>query len=1364
MFGSAMVSFAQGPGAGWRFSRTVTLSTPTTLANYQVKVTLTTGLLGNPYTDINSDGSDLRFYDNSNNLCSYWIESFSNTGTSTIWVKVVSSAASSIIMYYGNASATAVSNGTNTFDFFDDFLGASLAPNWSHDTSAGNTYAVSGGQIALNNNTTNAASSVSISSAFTPASPSFFLETKNKEVGYHRNRFYATTSLNGRSPLAFDYGYFTTQATSQTTSKIFYNGFSATSPLSNNTYYLTRWKITDGSTYNWSTLNYSTGASIDARTATLAAHIRYVSILVTEAGSTSTIVDWVRVRKSQATDPTTTVGAQLPLNDNCTNAFSITPAPVCTAISGSNVGATSSAGLPSQSCTPTGNSKDVWYSFTADGVSTYRISVRPNSGRWSAVVYNGACGSLTTAACAEGANGGNVTLNAGILSAGLHYYRTYARNGVSNGFTTCVVFVSPPDLTSLGSSNGCPGTSITINGTNLSAATAVTIGGTPVTSITSNSATQIVAIIGNGTTGNVVVTTAGGTSNGLPFTVNSAAPAGLTYTSNPVSYCQGSSITANSPSTSGGGTPASYSVSPALPAGLSLNTSTGIITGNPTEAAGVYPVTVTASNSCGSANVNLNITIISNTWTGVTSSDWNDGTNWSCGVPPDATNNVTIPSGTPHDPIVSTAIATANNIIIASGASVTVTGDTLQIAGSITNNGIFDVGDGAIELNGTSPQAIPTNVFASNTIKDLIISNDISLDGVDSLTGTLSFGGSDKTFNTNGNLILKSTISGTASVGQIINGNNITGDVTVERYIATGTGSAPNHGKSWQFLAVPTSGPQTINLAWQEGCDANINCLPHFGTQITGSGGTAAGFDVFTSTPSMKTYNYLTNDYDGVAGTQIPIYNKKGYFVFVRGDRSVVSSTAPAVPTVLRTRGTLFTPANLPPIDTVIAGKFESIGNPYASVLDMRQIIRTGGVDEFFQVWDPRLGGGSNFGAFQTFFKSGTDYMVSPGGGSYGPFGTVNNYIQSGQAFLVQATGSDGTVSFAESSKANVSSTLFSRPGSAPRMQQLLQTVLNEVNSDGSTAIIDGVLNSFDDSYSNAVDALDAKKTFSNGENLSISTGGKLLVIERKHTITQKDTIFLNLTGVRFQSYQFRFNASNIHTGVEGFLEDNYLHNRTPINLTGSTVVNFSIVNIAGSYAPDRFRIVFAPAAMALPVTFASVKAYRQDKNINVEWTVENEMNMKQYEVEKSTNGIQFTTLNVKAVTASDRRTGIYVMPDTRPAEGYNYYRIKSVDINKKATYSNVVKVLMGGMEHDITISPNPITDGMIHLQLMNQPEGKYNIRLLNNLAVIVSKQINHIGGSSTELINTDYHLAHGIYQLEVTKPGGSLKDINVTY
>ena len=87
-------------------------------------------------------------------------------------------------------------------------------------------------------------------------------------------------------------------------------------------------------------------------------------------------------------------------------------------------------------------------------------------------------------------------------------------------------------------------------------------------------------------------------------------------------------------------------------------------------------------------------------------------------------------------------------------------------------------------------------------------------------------------------------------------------------------------------------------------------------------------------------------------------------------------------------------------------------------------------------------------------------------------------------------------------------------------------------------------------------------------ENLAIKTAGKLLAIESRHTITQQDTIFLNLTGVRVQAYRFEFIASNLNTGLEGFLEDNYLHTRTPLDLSGTTVANFNIENIAGSYAP----------------------------------------------------------------------------------------------------------------------------------------------------------------------------------------------------
>ena len=517
------------------------------------------------------------------------------------------------------------------------------------------------------------------------------------------------------------------------------------------------------------------------------------------------------------------------------------------------------------------------------------------------------------------------------------------------------------------------------------------------------------------------------------------------------------------------------------------------------------------------------------------------------------------------------------------------------------------------------------------------------------------------------------------------------------------------------------------------------------------------GFDAQTAPgPSIKVYDYLTNGFIGPATTQIPIYNQKGYYVFVRGDRSIINSATPANPTVLRTRGTLFTPSNPPPATTVVAGYFESMGNPYAAPLDVRLIGKSGGADEFYYVWDPRLGGNYGYGAYQTLSKSGANYVATPGGGIYsGPV----NYIQSGQAFLVQATGTNGMVSFTEAAKAG-GSALFTTPNPAPSMQKILQTSLYNINADGSTTMLDGVLNSFDDAYSNGIDGLDARKALNTSENLSIKNRGTLLAIERKHTITQNDTIFLNLTGVRVQQYRFVFNAENLDSRLEGFLEDNYMHTRTPVNMSGSTEYSFSIENIAGSYAADRFRIVFAPLK-ALPVTFTSIKAYRQDKNINVEWRVENEMNVKQYEVEKSIDGTHFTTMTIQAATANGGAASVYVSADVTPVQGYNYYRVKSVDVNGKTVYTNVVKVFMGTTKKYITIQPNPITDGMIHLQFVNQPGGKYGIRLLNKLGqVIMSRQISHVEGSSTELIRWDYNLAHGMYQLEVTQPDGSVKDL----
>ncbi len=93
---------------------------------------------------------------------------------------------------------------------------------------------------------------------------------------------------------------------------------------------------------------------------------------------------------------------------------------------------------------------------------------------------------------------------------------------------------------------------------------------------------------------------AGGVTAGVTITVTPAPtpPSGLTYSSNPAVYTVGQAITNNTPSWSGG-QPTSYAVTPALPAGLSMDVTTGIISGAPTTPTLQATYTVQASNSGG---------------------------------------------------------------------------------------------------------------------------------------------------------------------------------------------------------------------------------------------------------------------------------------------------------------------------------------------------------------------------------------------------------------------------------------------------------------------------------------------------------------------------------------------------------------------------------------------------------------------------------------------------------------------------------------------------------------------------------------------------------------------------------------------
>jgi hypothetical protein len=531
-----------------------------------------------------------------------------------------------------------------------------------------------------------------------------------------------------------------------------------------------------------------------------------------------------------------------------------------------------------------------------------------------------------------------------------------------------------------------------------------------------------------------------------------------------------------------------------------------------------------------------------------------------------------------------------------------------------------------------------------------------------------------------------------------------------------------------------------------------------YGTQITGTG---VGFDSRSSAPGLKYYNDATNAWVGVTNTNDQVYSNNGYMLFVRGDRSAVFPNYNN--TTLRTTGTLVT-GTLPAI-TVKAGKFQSVGNPYAAEVDIRKIT-TRGVSPDIIIWDATLTTGSAYGlgAFQTLYKMGNNYYNLLSSPAYGPAGTVNNYIKSGLAFFVQSLQTDGDVTFTETSKSSQAGVgIALRNGSADDKGVSVTTSLLGIRADGSTFVTDRTIQQFSGEYSNEVDNLDSRKIANSTENLSIRTGGKDLIIERRNKITSEDTIYYNLAGVVNQNYRFELDATGLqNAGLQGFVEDHYTNTQIPLNPEGITTVDFTVTSAAGSRIANRFSIVFKTASV-LPVTIASVKVVQKNSNIAVEWKVENQSRMQQYEIERSADGNQFTKVGSVAANNSDAAT--YNWLDEHAASGYNYYRIRSVDVNGQASYSQVVKVQMSAIASAISVYPNPAVNAKVHVQLSNQPAGIYYVRLINPIGqVILSKQIDHKDGSSAEIIKWNSHSARGTYHLEITKPGGTSETISILY
>jgi|GEM_PF-7035577 len=146
----------------------------------------------------------------------------------------------------------------------------------------------------------------------------------------------------------------------------------------------------------------------------------------------------------------------------------------------------------------------------------------------------------------------------------------------------------------------------------------------------------------------------------------------------------------------------------------------------------------------------------------------------------------------------------------------------------------------------------------------------------------------------------------------------------------------------------------------------------------------------------------------------------------------------------------------------------------------------------------------------------------------------------------------------------------------------------------------------------------------------------------------------------------------------------------------------------AGIVTQDGFRFIgsldnivtFSPFTVgsvdgALPVTFLSFTATRNEEVVKLNWETGSEQNSAYFNVERSSDGTNFSTIGKVNAAGNSSTIVKYNFTDNNPAAGRNFYRLRQVDLDAKFDYSKTVSLNMSAVS-SVSIYPNPVVSNVM--------------------------------------------------------------------
>jgi hypothetical protein len=195
------------------------------------------------------------------------------------------------------------------------------------------------------------------------------------------------------------------------------------------------------------------------------------------------------------------------------------------------------------------------------------------------------------------------------------------------------------------------------------------------------------------------------------------------------------------------------------------------------------------------------------------------------------------------------------------------------------------------------------------------------------------------------------------------------------------------------------------------------------------------------------------------------------------------------------------------------------------------------------------------------------------------------------------------------------------------------------------------------------------------------------------------------------------------------------------VNTTGISLANLTNTFYIGSVNYSNSD---------LPLTLISFSASLNSGEVQLNWSIQAEINNDYFTVQRSTNDQSWENIQQFGVDSASSTDSSYIAIDPHPYSGTSFYRLMLTNPDGNEIYSPVRSVILGKGSSIITIYPNPASD---HIIILFPTTRSYATSLFNNngqmmIAPVLSS------GKSLELNVSN--MGPGIYFIHVDQTGQS--------